>query len=89
MESWSKHWHVIVYLAGLIFVGGMTFADNKAQDEDIKDNKIKIEKDAEKVKEVDDRLIRIEEAQKNTADDVDEIKKDVKDILKELRDANR
>jgi septal ring factor EnvC (AmiA/AmiB activator) len=86
MESWSKHWHVIVYLVGLVFVGGMTFADNKAQEDDIKANKVKIEKDAEKVKEVDDRLIRIEEAQKNTAKDVDEIKQDVKDILKELRE---
>ena len=86
MDSWSKHWHVVVYLIGLVFLGGMTFADNQAQEEKIEGNKKQIEKENERLKDIDDRVIRVEEEQKHQGEDIGEIKDDVKEILKELRE---
>ena len=86
MDAWSKHWHVVVYLVGLVFLGGMTFANNESQDEKIEENKRLIQAEDKKVEEIDNRLTRIEANQKNQKDDIEEIKDDVKEILKELRD---
>ena len=86
MEKWSKHWHVVIYVVGLVFLAGTSFSENNAQTEHIKDNLAQIEKEGEKVRDMDERLIRIEEKQKNAVEDIVEIKDDVKEILRELRE---
>ena len=86
MEALSRHWHVLVYLLGIVFVGGMVHANNESQDDKIAENKKEIQEEIKKVKEIDNRLTRIEANQKNQKDDIDEIKDDVKEILRELRD---
>ena len=86
MEALSKHWHVLVYIVGIIFLGGMTLSENNAQGEKIDANAVEIEEGKKQDKVAGDRLIRIEEKQKNQGDDIDEIKGDVKEILKELRE---
>jgi peptidoglycan hydrolase CwlO-like protein len=85
----SRHWHVAVYLAGLIFLTGVGWSQLDAVADQANANKDQIqesgERSREELRKLNDRLIRVEEGQKTSQDDIDEIKNDVKEILKELR----
>lgn len=80
-----KHWHVVVYIAGLIFLGGMTLADNETQSDRIMQNVQKIERNQRSVQDIEQRLARIEQKQINYGEDIKEIKADVKSILREVK----
>ncbi len=84
-DSLSKHWHVLVYLVGLVFIGGMTYADNDAQNETLKEHAEKLAEDdvREQADAVTQAVLKADVA--SIKEDVDEIKDDMKEILKELR----
>ena len=82
---WSKHWTVIVYVAGLIFVGGLTFADNEKQNETLAQHTAELAKDDERQLKEAIAAAVLKADVEDIKEDVDEIKEDVKSILKELR----
>ena len=84
-DNWSKHWHILVYLVGLVFIGGMTFADNAAQNKTLMEHTAKLAEDDKR--EQADAVIQalLVSDVEDIKDDVDEIKIDVKEILKEIR----
>ncbi len=84
---------MVVYVVGLIFIGGMTFADNKSQDDKIEEHSDKLaEDDVREQKDAIERE-RIKINQEYLRQEVGEIKQDVKDnadkldeILEAIRD---
>ena len=81
MNGWSKHWHVVVYLVGLIFLAGAGWTQISEANKKADTNRDNIEETTEEIKEVSERLIRVETKQEDIKDDVEEIKRDIKKIL--------
>ena len=86
VEGLSKHWHVVIYLAGLLFLSGMFYSESSAQSKQIEENADQLDDTEDNVKEIDDRLIRIEEKQRHIQDDVKDNSDKLDEILKELRE---
>lgn len=88
----SKHWHVVVYLVGLVFMGGIMYGNISALAEDHIDYERRFkEDDTREVRDAID-INRLKNEQDHINEDIDEIKKDVKEnsdkldqILDELR----
>ena len=92
MDSWSKHWHVAVYLAGLIFVAGIVYAGHSTQDERIAEHERKLQKVDIRERQDAVDIARVKANQENFKEDIEEIKEEIKEnsdkldeILKELR----
>ena len=85
MNAWSKHWHILVYLVGLVFIGGITFADNDKQNETLKEHSKKLAEDDVQQTEIAIAQAVLKADVEDIKEDVDEIKEDVKEILKEIR----
>ena len=55
MDNWTKNWQVIVYVVGLVFLAGITFANNEEQNKTIAEHSAKL---AEDFDERDEAVIR-------------------------------
>ena len=80
----GKHWHVVVYVLGLVFLTGIFYSSVLAMDEKVDENTAAIEKEEETVEEIEKKVVEIDTNLKNVEKEVRENSDKLDEILRRL-----